>query len=213
MKLISLIALAATALSATFANATAVAETKSTAIPVPNAIVSPRDVQTYSASNVGGVSWDRPLFTGICCSLLGPVLLHQQTFTVSANDSCNISSVQNDWDGFLLLYSAGFDPANPTVNFLAANDDGVGGIGTSEINAVSLNAGTTYHVVTTGYNAGEEGDFTNTITCPSALVAIGGIGTPPQPSTFVPVPSLGQFARIVLGLLAGLIGVATLRRV
>lgn len=209
--LISLIALVATVLSVASATVSAV-ETKSSTVPVPNAIVSPRDVQAYSATTVGGTPWTRPFADGTCCSLLGPVLLHQQTFTVSTSDSCNVASVQNDWDGYLFVYGGSFDPLNPTANFVAGNDDGGGGVGTSDINAVALNAGTTYHVITTGYEIGEEGDFTNTVTCPSALVTMGGTGTPPQPYSFVPVPSLGQTGLLLLGLMAAFAGVVTLRR-
>jgi hypothetical protein len=176
---------------------------------VPNIINAPHDVQAYSGDTTGGISWDRPFAGGTCCSGLGPVVLSVEQFTVSADDTCNVGSVQNGWDGYLFVYANAFDPLNQTVNFVAGNDDGGGGIGTSDINAVALTGGTTYFVVTTGFQAGDEGTFTNTITCPVANVTIGA-GAP-----FVPpatLPTLSQTALLALGLLIGFLGFVAVRR-
>lgn len=157
------------------------------------------DSASYSSTNAGGTSWTRPFADGTCCSGLGPVLLHEEQFTVSSDDVCSISSVQSGYDGYLFVYTDTFDPLNQTVNFLAGDDDGSGGIGTSDIENVSLQANTTYRVVTTGFENGEVGDFTNTITCPTAQVRLG-----PPPVAVTPVPTLGEWALILLAALIGL---------
>ncbi|SFN04704.1 hypothetical protein [Dokdonella immobilis] len=185
---------------------------KATEINTPNPIASPNDVQSYSADTTGGTSWDRPFADGTCCSGLGPVVLHSQQFSISANDTCNVRSVQDGWDGYLFIYVDPFDPLNQTVNFVAGDDDGAGGIGTSDIDGVALTGGTVYQIVTTGFEAGEEGTFTNTITCPVANVTIGGGGggVPFEPPATL--PTLGQNALIILGMLVGLLGFVAIRR-
>ncbi len=123
----------------------------------------------YSSTNAGGPQWVRPFADGSCCSGLGPVRYHSMEFYVDTAGSYNVSSVQNGWDGYLFVYASPFDPSNPTVNFLAGNDDGGGGIGTSDITGIALSANTTYIVVTTGFANGDEGTFTNTITGPGGV--------------------------------------------
>lgn len=186
---------------------------KAAQVNTPHPILSPRDVQAYSATTVGGPSWARPFADGTCCSALGPVVLHTQQFTVSASDTCNVASVQDGFDGYLFIYSDPFDPAAPTVNYVAGNDDGIDGIGTSEINGVALTAGTVYQIVTTGFEAGEEGTFTNTITCPTATVTIGAGGGGGEPvGEAVDLPTLSQSTTMLLGLLVGLLGFVAIRR-
>ena len=134
------------------------------------------DIEAYGGTNVGGTPWTRPFADGSCCSGLGPVLFTTQVFSVSANDSCSINSVQPGWDGYIFVYQNTFDPLNQSANYVAGNDDGGGGIGTSDLAGVPLNAGTTYILVTTGFEAGEVGNFTNTINCPVANVSLAGAG-------------------------------------
>lgn len=135
---------------------------------------------SYSGTNVGGVSWVRPFADGTCCSGLGPVLYHSQFFHVGTTGAYDISSIQSGWDGYIFVYSGSFDPLNQTVNYVAGDDDGTGGIGTSNIDAVMLNVGTTYYLITTGFELGEEGTFTNTITGPGTVTfgtAVAGAST------------------------------------
>ncbi len=127
------------------------------------------DTQGYSGTTVGGSSWDRPFADGTCCSGLGPVVYQTQAFWVSDNATCAISSTQDGWDGYLFVYADPFDPSNQTVNFIAGDDDGLGGIGTSDIESVNLTGGVLYQLVTTGFAAGDEGTFTNSITCDSTV--------------------------------------------
>jgi hypothetical protein len=210
MKKVALLLLAIAFSAAVSAQTETVDEValKATTHVVPNVINAPHDVQAYSGDTTGGISWVRPFADGTCCSGLGPVLYSVEQFTVSANDTCNVSSVQNGWDGYLFVYAPSFDPANQTVNFIGGNDDDTG-IGTSAINALPLVAGTTYQVVMTGFQAGDVGPFTNTITCPTANITLGA-GVPLAPAATL--PTLSQTALLALGLLIGLLGFVAVRR-
>ncbi len=159
------------------------------------------DTASYTASNTGGPEWDRPIGAGPSISGLGPVRYQVEQFTVSANDTCDIRSVQN-YDGYLHLYVDPFEPLDQLNNLVAGDDDGAGGIGTSDIDNQPLVTGTVYQVVTSAFANGEEGDFTNTISCPNAIVTIGA--TPPPAAT--PVPTLSQWAIWLAGL--GILGIA-----
>jgi hypothetical protein len=141
---------------------------------------------SYSGTNVGGDLWDRPVGAGPSISGLGPVAYSVQAFTVSASGAYDLTSVQ-DYDGYIHLYANSFDAGDQLANLLAGNDDGAGGIGTSDLLGRTLNAGTTYFLVTSGFAAGDEGTFTNTIS---------GIGD----VTIIPAP--GALALVGLGGLA-----------
>ncbi len=145
--------------------------------PHPGApILNPDDTVMYSSTTVGGGSWDRPFADCTGQSTLGPVVFHVQPFHVSANGAYDVSSTQTGFDGFIFIYQNAFDPNNPNTNCLVGNDDGNGGIGTSDIAAQALTAGVQYLLITTGFEAGEEGPFTNTISGPGTITlgALGG---------------------------------------
>ena len=114
--------------------------------------------------------WDRPFADGTCCSGAGPVSYHiYGAFTVTEAGTYDFSSIQDGWDGYLLLYETAFDPMDQTANFVIGNDDGAGGIGTSDF-SVALATDTEYFLITTGFGAGDFGNFTNTITGPGDVL-------------------------------------------
>ena len=78
------------------------------------------------------------------------------------------------WDGYIFVYESPFDPLDQLTNFLAGNDDGPGGIGTSQIADVALSAGVEYVLVTTGFLAGDEGAYDSVISGPLGPVMISG---------------------------------------
>jgi hypothetical protein len=169
----------------------------------PATVLAPANVVSYSGDNSTGPEWARPFSDGTCCSAIGPVRYHVQEFSLSANDSCDINSVQTGYDGYIFIYTSPFDAANQTVNFVAGNDDGNGGIGTSDIMGLALTGGTTYTFVSTAFELGEVGPFTNTITCPTATVTLGGAQAGPARS----IPTLGQSALGLLVLLVAAVAV------
>lgn len=164
-----------------------------------------RDTVNYSDTIVGGPSWDRPFADCSCCSGLGPVTYHVQEFTVDTAGDYDLSSVQDGFDGYMLIYQDSFDPLAQDTNCVAGDDDGPGGIGTSEVTGLTLAVGTTYLFVTTGFAAGDEGTFTNTITGPG-IITLGGGGQQAD------VPTLGQWGLIGFILLLCGAGVFFIRR-
>jgi hypothetical protein len=176
--------------------------------PTGELIRAPTGSQAYNGTNVGGPEWTRPFADGTCCSGLGPVRYSVQEFHISANDTCDFNSIQDGWDGYLLVYRSPFDPLNQTVNFVAGDDDGDGGIGTSDIAGVAIDGQTTYIVVTTGFENGEEGTFTNTINCAATTVNLGPFA-PAAPRHPIPVNDLR--ALLTLAALALAFGVMAIR--
>ncbi len=129
---------------------------------------APANTASYSGTTVGASSWNRPFASGSCCSGLGPVTYTSQNFYVGSDGLYDFSSLQNSYDGYLFLYQDSFDPLNQTLNFVAGDDDGFGGIGTSDFSA-SLTANTQYIVIDTGFSAGDAGTFTTTISGPGVI--------------------------------------------
>jgi uncharacterized repeat protein (TIGR01451 family) len=133
------------------------------------------DTVNYSNTTVGAPTWSRPFADCSGLSGLGVgVGYHVQEFTVSASGAYDLTSAQDGGaDGFLLLYANSFDPNDQLTNCQAGSDDGVGGIGTSEILGENLTAGTSYFLVTTAFEPGEESTFTNTISGGGNVILAG----------------------------------------
>lgn len=83
-----------------------------------------------------------------------------ETFTPGGSGNFDIevlgSSTLND--PVLYLYVGSFDPANPTVNGVIANDDGGAGL-LSLISGQALVGGTQYFIVATSFGTGDTGVF------------------------------------------------------
>lgn len=161
---------------------------------------------TWSDTTVGGISWDRPFADCTGISGLGPVLASTQEFSVAANGAYDFNSVQDGWDGYIFIYEAPFDPTNQSMNCVAGDDDGNGGIGTSDIEGVALDAGVQYIAVTTGFAAGDEGTFTNTIS------GAGAVFLGPALPVARTVPTLSPLGLGALLLALGLVAAVVLVR-
>lgn len=133
-------------------------------------------VSSFSATTVGAAQWDRPIGAGPGVSTLGPVGYHAQPFAVDTTGTYDVFSAQ-DYDGYLHLYSGAFNPADPIPNLMDGSDDGRNGVGTSDIVGATLTAGTTYWLVTSGFDAAEEGAFTNFIG------GVGAVSLIPEPAS------------------------------
>ena len=167
----------------------------------------------YNGTTVGGPEFNRAFADCTGQSGLGPVTYHTQLFHVGTTGAHNISSVQDGWDGFIFIYSPSFDPLNQNTNCVISDDDGDGGVGTSDIDGVALTAGVQYVLVTAGFAAVDEGAFINTIDGPGAVTlgALGG-GLPdpvPQPNV---IPTNTGKALGLMAVLLSLVGFAVLRR-
>ncbi|MBU2877634.1 PEP-CTERM sorting domain-containing protein [Aliiglaciecola lipolytica] len=143
----------------------------------------------YSDTNATGDFWARPVGDGPSISTLGPVQYHVQSFYTAGSGEFNFSSVQ-DYDGYLHLYEFDFSPSDQLVNLLAGDDDGAGGIGTSEF-SFNLVGFQQYYLVTSAFAAGDIGSFTNTVSADDSDIAVfAGMVSVPEPSTFA-IFSLG----------------------
>ncbi|MCP4121575.1 MAG: HYR domain-containing protein [Bacteroidetes bacterium] len=121
---------------------------------------------TDAGSTVGGPIWDRLDETGSFISGSGAGVNYDAfTFIAPETGSYDISSLQ-DYDGFIHLYENSFNPLDQFTNFVAGNDDGFGGLGTSDISGVTLTSGTTYILVTSAFFTGDAGNFSTTISIP-----------------------------------------------
>ena len=117
----------------------------------------------YSDTTVGAPTWDRP--SPPEPNTFGPVGYHAFEFTADDAGVYTIESEQ-DYDGFIVLYSDTFDPSEPYTNLVDLNDDQPSA-GRSELKVI-LEPGD-YVLVTTGWGPGDEGTFTNRIIPPQEL--------------------------------------------
>ncbi len=127
------------------------------------------DSVTYSGDTTGGPTFNRTFAS--CSGLSGTgtaVAYRTQPFFVSADGLYTFSSIQNGFDGYLFLYTYPFNSGDAQVNCLSGDDDGSGGIGTSDFN-YTLTAGTIYVLVTTGFGNGDYGPFENKIEGPGTI--------------------------------------------
>lgn len=131
----------------------------------------------WMGTNVGGFSFDRAIN---CSSVsgLGPVLGSEQMFYVDTTGAYDFSSTQS-YDGYIHIYQIEFDSTNSLMNCVVGDDDGPGGIGTSEILGAALTAGVQYIAVTSAFAAGDEGTFENTISGAGDVQLGAVIGTEP----------------------------------
>ncbi len=114
----------------------------------------------------------RPFDDGGCCEGFfynPPYQLVQ--FQVTASGSYTFNQTQTGYDGVVYLYTDPFDlTANPPTTFIAGNDDDINlGAGYSEITA-NLTQGINYYLVSTGYETGDAGNYTTTVTGAGSLI-------------------------------------------
>ncbi|MEZ4235947.1 MAG: leishmanolysin-related zinc metalloendopeptidase [Myxococcota bacterium] len=122
----------------------------------------PPGTLAYDGSTVGAPTFDRP--NGLGPALVGPVAYDAYAFTPTVGSGFYTVDSAQDYDGYLHLYRAPFDPAQPLTNVIAANDDLVDNRHSGF--RLFLEDGVDYVLVTSAWGAGDEGTFTNTITPP-----------------------------------------------
>jgi hypothetical protein len=122
------------------------------------------DTYNGDTSAVGVPTFNRPIEDGSALSGIGTAVRYQtRNFTPTTTGNFRIiSTAAGGWDNFVFVYTGSFNPASPLTNYYAGNDD-FGGIGTSGFASLNLTAGTTYVIVTTGYENTDDGAYTNVI--------------------------------------------------
>ena len=130
---------------------------------------------TFYGTTAGHAFYTRPNEGGGSSGV--SVRYDAQYFIVNNNSSCVINSTQEGgFDGMIFLYHNSFNPLSPSANLVASDDDGPDfGVGTSRINPISLIAGNTYVLVTTGFYASTSGTYSNQVSCadPATRVLVG----------------------------------------
>ncbi len=135
----------------------------------------------YSASTIDGKTFVRPDDGSGQTAADRTVKYHRYSFVAPVSDRYEIRSEQ-DFDGYLLLYEGFFNPKKPNLNLVAFNDD----FPSTDPNidrlsrvAFELESGQRYTVVTTAFDSGVTGLFTNVITRNIP---------PPPPTVTLPAP-------------------------
>ncbi|OAB62991.1 hypothetical protein AY599_15070 [Leptolyngbya valderiana BDU 20041] len=150
----------------------------------------------YLGDTTGAPTFNRPTSLTALSSFATDVAYEATQIGVSADGDYSVLSDQTNfgllWDGYLLVYENGFDPANPLDNLIALNDDYFGsmlpgiGVGYSGLDAVTMSSASTYYIVQTGFSNGDEGPYQVSISGPGdiriipapaslALLGLGGL--------------------------------------
>jgi PEP-CTERM motif len=114
-----------------------------------------------SGNTAGAPTANRPIADGSGPSTIGTAVPYR-THEVTVSQSGRYMFVMSGFDTFLSLYSpAGYTPATPTANLIAANDDSLNlDVGVASVFTVELVAGSTYTLVATGYANTDSGEYT-----------------------------------------------------
>ncbi|MBT9485938.1 MAG: PEP-CTERM sorting domain-containing protein [Rubrivivax sp.] len=167
-------------------------------------LAGPASAFYFKGDTTGSPTFDRSVadFSGM--PAIGEDVAYDVfAFTVTADGVYKFGSLVSGylqdspaWDQYLFLYSGSFDPTAPMLNGVAGNDD-FPDIGRSGFQT-SLTAGTSYFLVTTGYEADDFGGYLNWIH--------GG--------TVVPgIPESSTYAMLALGLMGVAVAVRQRRGV
>lgn len=135
---------------------------------------------TFRGDTTGGPLWHRPDAAGGLGDFGKRVPYEAITIRVSEDGAYDLLSDQTTprapWDGYLLVYEAGFDPAFPFAGLIAINDDYFGsllpgvGVGYSGVEGLHLRAGVAYVVVTTGFNDDDSGAHQLRVAGPGTII-------------------------------------------
>lgn len=159
----------------------------------------PTFTTSFSGSNIGGPTFNRPVASGTSLSLSGTDVAYELIpFYVPTSGTYDISVLSDfDLDLMLFLYGDSFDPSDALANFIAGVDSTFDG--EEEAFLLTLTAGMQYYlVVTSFFNVGQlysEGTFTGEITGPGQAV----LGVIPEPASIsfllIPAMALGRRRR------------------
>ncbi|GGY05865.1 PEP-CTERM sorting domain-containing protein [Massilia dura] len=149
-----------------------------TALLVGFAHTAQADIVTWTGDTTAGPTFDRPFADFSDLSPNGPgVRYNTIAFAVDEDGEYAFTLHGLGFDTFLLLYENAFDPNAALTNGVAANDDLLN-TRTSGFPA-ELSAGTQYFAVVTGFEAGEAGQYSLTVSGDGTISAV------PEPSAWL----------------------------
>ncbi len=133
----------------------------------------------YLGDTTGLERFNRPTSLSSLSSFATDVAYEAVEIEVSQTGQYTILSDQTNfgflWDGYLLVYEGGFDPASPLDNLLDLNDDYFGsmlpgtGVGYSGLEDITLTADVLYVVVHTGFSNEDQGPYQAQISGPGSV--------------------------------------------
>ncbi len=124
-----------------------------------------KSTDTILGSTVGRALWRRPEANGSSIpnslstsATATPYEVVAFSVTASGNYTLAVTSISpSGWDNYLLLYVAAFTPASPLTNVLIGDDDDGPGLDAQVTR--TLQAGTLYYAVITGYDNFDTGSY------------------------------------------------------
>lgn len=148
------------------------------------ALALPASAAFYLDDTTGAPTFNRALedFSDVSAVGVG-VAYDVYAFTVTTSGDYRVRSFAEGvfqdapWDQFIFLYQGSFDPAQPLVNGVIADDD-FNSIGRSGFD-IALSAGTPYFLVTTGFDPDDQGRFLNIVRGPGEVIPVI-----PEPETY-----------------------------
>lgn len=126
-------------------------------------------VVNFSGDTTGQSRFFRTTETGFESSQEVPYQVYSFTVDVSGTYDFGVVSGSPVFDTFISLYTPAFNPADSETNWLISNDDATGNSDDGSAFSYSLDAGTSYAFVVTGYlgaGAPDEGAFDASISGP-----------------------------------------------
>lgn len=132
-------------------------------------------IVTFSGDTTNGPTYNRLLEDLSELSPVGTAVAYSvYSFTVGAPGSYSFLSTAS-FDNITFLYGPRLNSAMPLVGALLANDDLLGS--TTSGFTYDLKSGSTYSMVTTGFENSDHGQFVNTIGGPGAIAAVPEISS------------------------------------
>jgi len=136
------------------------------ALPAQAAII------TVTGDTTGQPTFNRPLEDLSALSSVG-IAVRYEAITFSTNVSGDYTFLTTGaFDTFSILYNGSFEPTSALTNALVANDDLIAPPFTTSGFAHSLTAGSTYVLVTTGFDGAAFGAYSTTIGGPGGLTLV-----------------------------------------
>jgi hypothetical protein len=147
------------------------------------------DTVTFTGTTTGGPTWNRPVANGNNPptpppSGVGTAVRYSITqLNVGTTGTYTFQSTATSpagWDNYTFMYQNSFNPAAQFTNVLIGNDDNPT-IGLSGF-SLTLNAGTNYFFIVTGFANTDFGAWSTLASGPGAIHIVGAV---PEPATML----------------------------